>query len=195
MGTRYEDQPPEHWAGTESLDPTPVSKQFLLVGLLGLAGIVLVALFSWLALAVQLATPPAQVAGGRVVLLRADVPSASGRPHLVGSPIVAEAQSFYLVQPAAGEILALRAVWAAPDQAGRACDVLPVTGAAPAAGVAFVARCPEEYRFGVRGEPIGAPRALDRYLVSAEGDRVVVNVSRLIEGYGQTPQPTLAPLR
>ena len=32
MGTRYEDQPPEHWAGPESLDPTPVWKQFALIG-------------------------------------------------------------------------------------------------------------------------------------------------------------------
>ena len=32
MGTRYEDQPPDHWAGPESLDPTPVWKQFALIG-------------------------------------------------------------------------------------------------------------------------------------------------------------------
>ena len=31
MGTHYHDQPPEHWAGPESLDPTPVWKQYLLV--------------------------------------------------------------------------------------------------------------------------------------------------------------------
>ena len=39
MGTRYEDQPTEHWAGPESLDPTPVWKQYLLV-----AAFVLIAL-------------------------------------------------------------------------------------------------------------------------------------------------------
>jgi len=33
MGTRHEDQPPEHWAGAASLDPTPVWKQYLLIGL------------------------------------------------------------------------------------------------------------------------------------------------------------------
>jgi hypothetical protein len=31
VGTRYEDQPTEHWAGPESLDPTPVWKQYILV--------------------------------------------------------------------------------------------------------------------------------------------------------------------
>jgi uncharacterized Tic20 family protein len=34
VGTRYEDQPPEVWADPDSLDPTPVWKQFLLIGLL-----------------------------------------------------------------------------------------------------------------------------------------------------------------
>ena len=33
MGTRHEDQPAEHWAGAESLDPTPVWKQYVLIAL------------------------------------------------------------------------------------------------------------------------------------------------------------------
>ena len=42
MGTRHEDQPPEHWAGAASLDPTPVWKQYLLIGLGVLGALVLV---------------------------------------------------------------------------------------------------------------------------------------------------------
>ena len=75
MGTRYEDQPPEHWAGPESLDPTPVWKQFLIVGLLLLTGLGMIGVFAYLALGTQLATPPALVPGGRLVLARSEVPA------------------------------------------------------------------------------------------------------------------------
>src|SRR5213593_365535 len=63
MGTRFEDQPPEHWAGPESLDPTPVWKQYLLVGLFLIGALALVSVIGYLALAPQLATPRALGAG------------------------------------------------------------------------------------------------------------------------------------
>ena len=47
MGTRHEDQPAEHWAGAESLDPTPVWKQYILIALLLLKYLQLKATFGW----------------------------------------------------------------------------------------------------------------------------------------------------
>ena len=49
MGTRHEDQPAEHWAGAESLDPTPVWKQYVLI-----AGLLFGGLIAALAVAVKL---------------------------------------------------------------------------------------------------------------------------------------------
>src|SRR5688500_6692940 len=80
MGTRYEDQPPEHWAGPESLDPTPVGKEFLVVGLLALAALGVIAVVSLFALAPMFVTPPALVPGGRLVLSREHVDSPSTGP-------------------------------------------------------------------------------------------------------------------
>ena len=71
MGSRYEDQPPEHWAGAASLDPTPVWKQYLVVVLLLFGALAVIAVAAALALAPQLATPPALVPGDRLVLARA----------------------------------------------------------------------------------------------------------------------------
>jgi len=70
VGTRYDDQPPEHWAGPASLDPTPVWKQYLLVVLLLLGALAIIGVAAALALAPQLATPPALVPGDRLVLAR-----------------------------------------------------------------------------------------------------------------------------
>ena len=61
MGTRIEDQPPEHWAGPESLDPTPVWKQFALIGIFLFLGLVLLGGVAVFAAAPQLVTPPALV--------------------------------------------------------------------------------------------------------------------------------------
>src|SRR2546428_7779307 len=68
MGTIYEDQPPELWAGPESLDPTPVWKQFALIGLFLFFGLVLVGVVAAFAVAPQIAKPPALVPGDRLVL-------------------------------------------------------------------------------------------------------------------------------
>jgi len=188
VGTRYEDQPPEHWAGAESLDPTPVWKQFLLVGLLLVAGLAAIAVFAYLALAAELATPPALVPGGRLVLAKSDVPAAGAPVKRYGPPLVGEAQAFWLAAPAKGEPIALRAAWSPEDGA-------PECAVEPGRGTAFAARCGTDFTFGPNGEPVGAPRALDRYLVSVEGERIVVNLSRVIRGYGKTPQPALTPFR
>src|SRR4029077_19254301 len=88
MGTRYEDQPVEQWAGPESLDPTPVWKQYLLVAAFVLVALVLLAVVAYRSLAGALATPPASVIGGRVVLAAADVPSVGGTAKLYGAPLV-----------------------------------------------------------------------------------------------------------
>ncbi len=184
MGTRYEDQPPEHWAGPESLDPTPVWKQFLVVGLLLIAGLGSIGAFAYLALGVQLATPPALVPGGRLVLARSEVPAIGAPAKRIGPPLVGGEQAFYLAQPEKGEIVALRARWAPGDD-------VPACLVEPGRGVGFAVRCGAEFAFGPNGEPTDAPRALDRYLVSVEGQRVVVNLSRVIGGYGRLPQPTI----
>ncbi|HKC92075.1 MAG TPA: hypothetical protein VKE23_12200, partial [Candidatus Limnocylindria bacterium] len=83
MGTRYEDQPPELWAGPESLDPTPVWKQFALIGLFLVVGLVLVGGVAVFAAAPQLVAPPALVPGDRLVLPVSALPpivSGAGAP-------------------------------------------------------------------------------------------------------------------
>src|SRR6266852_4630952 len=87
MGTRYQDQPVEHWAGPESLDPTPVWKQYLLVALLLVVGLVAVIAISVTALAPYLATPPALVAGDRLVLAAGVVPAVGAQPKLIGAQL------------------------------------------------------------------------------------------------------------
>src|SRR5437762_13118425 len=109
MGTRYEDQPTEHWAGPESLDPTPVWKQYLLVAAFVLVALVLVVFGAYSALAVELATPPASVIGGRVVLSLDDVPKLGGSGKLYGSPLVDAERAFYLLQYMPGLFIAVRA--------------------------------------------------------------------------------------
>src|SRR2546428_13598061 len=105
MGTRYEDQPAEHWAGAESLDPTPVWKQYILVALLLVVGLVVVVIVAATALAPQFAVPPALVPGDRLVLAASDIP-AVGSARSFGPPLVDEARGFYLVQPQKGKVIA-----------------------------------------------------------------------------------------
>jgi hypothetical protein len=159
MGTRYEDQPPEHWAGAESLDPTPVWKQYLVVAATVVLALALVLVVAYSALAVELATPPAALIGGRVVLAASDVPA-------VGAPArrfaVDPSHPFYLAQPRKAELVA---VPAAPG-AGAA----PVIAATDGSG--------------------GPPAAYDRYLVSVDGGKVVVNTSRVISGTQVVPAPS-----
>jgi hypothetical protein len=181
VGTRYEDQPPEHWAGPESLDPTPVSKQFALIGVFLLLGLVILGGVAGFAAAPQLVTPPALVPGDRLVLSTADLPVVGGAPKRFGPPLVDDAHAFWLERPTSSDIVAFRALWT--DQLGRLCPVswtdtldnrpvrLFTAGCSGSALVLFNDR-------GAAGS--GAPRGLDRYLVSVSDDRAIVNLSRLI---------------
>src|SRR5260221_12698165 len=111
MGTRYEDQPVEHWAGPESLDPTPVWKQYVLIALLLFVGLIAIVAISVAALAPQFATPPALVPGDRLVLSLGDLPAVGGSPKLIGTPEIDDARSFYPVQPEKGPVLAFPGRW------------------------------------------------------------------------------------
>src|SRR2546423_7789555 len=108
MGTRYEDQPPDHWAGPESLDPTPVWKQFLLIGLFLLGGLVLLGGVALFAAAPQLVTPPALVPGDRLVLDAMEIPAVGTGPKFIGGPLVHDARGFFLVPPAKRQEVAVR---------------------------------------------------------------------------------------
>jgi hypothetical protein len=165
VGTRYEDQPVEQWAGPESLDPTPVWKQYLLVAAFVVVALVLVTFVAYSSLAVELATPPASVIGGRVVLSAADVP-VGGPSKLYGPPLVDEAHSFYLFQYKKDEFVAIAASALPPMPPGAdlGVSVSDTTG--------------------------GPPPSVDHYLVSVEGGKVVVNTSRLLKGIEVVPAPT-----
>jgi hypothetical protein len=189
MGTRITDQPPEHWAGPESLDPTPVWKQFFLIGVFLLVGLLLVGVVAAFALAPLVVTPPAVVVGARLVYHESELGPA-GSARLVGSPQVDEAQSLYLVRLRSGEIVALSAHWAPhPGDVGCTVELMPVASN----GAAFVAPCGDRNAmptFDFAGKAVtGASRGLDRYLVSVTNDRVIVTLSRLIV----SPERTSAP--
>ncbi len=199
MGTRSADQPVEQWAGPESLDPTPVWKQYLLLALLLFVGLVVVVVVSVTALAPQFATPPALVAGDRLVLSASDIPAVGAPPRLIAAPIVDDARSFYLVRPEKGSVLALRAHWR-PRSSEPECRVVPQP-ARPAQGLTAIdcavfapGTAP---LFDLRGAPTSAAavRGLDQYLVSVSSDRVIVNLSRIIEASERTnaPVPTGIP--
>ena len=100
MGTRIEDQPPEHWAGPESLDPTPVWKQFALIGIFLFLGLILLTGVAAVAIAPQLVTPPALVPGDRLVLPISALPpyvtGAGSLPNRIGPPLVDEPRGFFL---------------------------------------------------------------------------------------------------
>ena len=167
MGTRYEDQPVEQWAGPESLDPTPVWKQYLLVAAFVVVALVLVAVVAYSSLAVDLATPPASVIGGRVVLAATDVPGVGSRAKLYGAPLVDAQHAFYLLQYKPGVFLAIRA-----------------------AGFPNIADDRVLFSLDVVDSPGGPPLTFDRYLVSVEGAKVVVNTSRVINGTEVVPAPS-----
>lgn len=130
--------------------------------------------------------------GDRLVLASAALPPPAAGATRFGPPLVPEDRAFFLLQPERGEAVAVRAAW---QQSGGGA-ICPVTLVPPrASGERFRAECPDGARtFGARGEPIAAPRGLDRYLVSLEGERLIVNLSRPIRGFGSTPQPRVSPL-
>jgi len=193
MGTRYEDQPAEHWAGAESLDPTPVWKQYILIALLLFGGLIAVLVVSLLAIAPQIVTPPALVPGDRLVLSIESTKAASVVPQRIAAPLVDDARAFWLVRMPPGNYYAFPARWA-PRVGDRECvvDVDASSGGAPVP-FGFVASCGPArgtYKFSPSGGAGGGPRDLDQYLVSVSDDRVIVNLSRLI----RSPERTTAPV-
>jgi hypothetical protein len=190
MGTRIEDQPPEHWAGPDSLDPTPVWKQFALIGIFLLLGLILLTGVAAFAAAPQLVTPPALVPGDRLVLATTDLPAVGAAPKRFGAPLVDDAHAFWLARLATTETVAFRAIWS--DRLGRQCPVNWNESLDNRPLRFFTASCGGSGAtlFNERGEAgPGAPRGLDRYLVSVSDDRVIVNLSRLIV----SPERTSAP--
>jgi hypothetical protein len=193
MGTRYEDQPAEHWAGAESLDPTPVWKQYVLVALLLFGGLMAVLVVSLLAIAPQIVTPPALVPGDRLVLRIADTKAASVVPQRIAAPLVDDARAFWLVRMPPGNYFAFPTRWT-PRAGDGDCvvDVDASSGGGPVP-LGFIASCGPArgtYKFAPSGGGDGRYRDLDQYLVSVSDDRVIVNLSRLI----RAPERTTAPV-
>ncbi len=202
MGTRYEDQPAEHWAGAESLDPTPVWKQYILIALLLFGGLIAVLGVSLLAIAPQIVTPPALVPGDRLVLSVDDTRLAAVVPQRIGPPLVDEARAFWLTRMPPGNYFAFQTRWA--PRSGEAECAVEIDGTPGPAGLrGFVANCGPvrgTYRFSPSGSfspsaPGAFGRDLDQYLVSVSDDRLIVNLSRLIEPSERTggPAPTGIP--
>lgn len=192
MGTRYEDQPTEHWAGAESLDPTPVWKQYLLIVLLLFGGLIAIVVVSLLAIAPQIVTPPALVPGDRLVLGIGDLPAAGAPAQLIGAPLVGADREFWLVQPAKGEVYAFRRSWSPQPDGGAPCTV-EILGLASVAQRTFIATCRDggTPTFTGAGRTFeGGRRGLDQYLVSVSDDRLIVNLSRLV----RAPERTAAPV-
>jgi hypothetical protein len=176
MGTA---EPPEHWAPPESLDPTPVWKQYALVGLLLVGFLAAVTVYVAAAAAPDMATPPALVPGNRVVLGVGDhPPGTTKRVDLAGSE-----RAFYLAR-LGDEAFAVRTDWA-PDPLGARTCAVEISTPQQRAGERDVFRdtCTAS-AFDAEGRLLGgtAPRDLDRYLVSRKGDRFVVNLDRPITG-------------
>ena len=192
MGTRYEDQPAEHWAGAESLDPTPVWKQYILIALLLFGGLIAVLVVSLLAIAPQIVTPPALVPGDRLVLTVGELPAPGAAPKLVGLPLLSADREFWLVQPAKGEVYAFRRVWSFQPDGGAPCTV-EIMGLASVTQRTFIAQCQDGHSptFGGRGQSFegSAMRGLDQYLVSVSDDRLIVNLSRLVRSSERTTAP------
>jgi hypothetical protein len=172
-----------------------VWKQFALIGIFLLLGLVLLGGVAAFAAAPQLVAPPALVPGDRLVLPASDIPVLGGPPKRVGPPWLGASRQFWLAQPARGEFVAILATWPQTPAGADSCtiDVMGPPQGAPVEQRWYIAHCPDGHAptFNGRGEPIdkGAPRGLDRYLVSVSDDRVIVNLSRLIV----SPERTSAP--
>lgn len=199
MGTRYEDQPTEQWAGPESLDPTPVWKQYLLVAILLVVGLAVIVFFGVAALAPQFVTPPALVPGDRLVLAAKEIRDGATR---IGAPVLDESRAVWIVKVVPpGTIYALATTWS-PRVGDAPCAVTVDEKSPNAKQPGFVASCgvTHKYYFGSQGQAVFGTngyesRDLDRYLVSVSGDRVIVNLSRVIQPGERTnvPVPTGIP--
>lgn len=196
MGTRYEDQPVEQWSGPESLDPTPVWKQYLLVALLLFAGLAVVVAVSVMALAPAFVTPPALVPGDRLVLAARDVTRSALLPQRIGAPLLDDQRAFWLAQMKGGSYYAMRASWVrTPGETACEVRVDATSGDVPKGFVADCGPVRGTFRFSASGSAGSGSRDLDQYLVSVSGDRVIVNLSRVIQANERTggPVPTGIP--
>ena len=197
MGTRFEDQPADHWAGPESLDPTPVWKQYVLVALLLFGGLIAVLVVSLLAILPQIVTPPALVPGDRLVLSLSGTSAAAAVPQRIGPPLVNEARTIWLTRMPPGNYFAFPTRWA-PRVGEAECSVDVDTTPGPEGLRGFIANCGPvrgTYRFSPSGNfspttPTGTGRDLDQSLVSVSDDRVIVNLSRLIRAEEKVPAPS-----
>jgi hypothetical protein len=193
MGTRYEDQPAEHWAGADSLDPTPVWKQYILIALLLFGGLITLLVVSLLAIAPQIVTPPALVPGDRLVLSLSATATAHIAPLRVGAPLIDDARSFWLIRMFPGNFYAFPTRWS-PRVGERDCSVAvdesSRTASSPPGFVADCGPARGTYRFSASGNAGNGARDLDQYLVSLSDDRVIVNLSRLL----RAPERTTAPV-
>ena len=175
------DEPAEHWAPPDSLDPTPVWKQYLLVILLGVALVAFGAIYAYAALLPELVAPPA-VLPGRVILPALQYArGTTQKVDLAGSDA-----AFYLSY-AGAEPYAVLAAWSPEVGAAARCAVTlvaedPLFDPADRKAV-FLDSCTRSV-FDSAGARLDgpAPRGLDRYLVSRKGDRLVVNTDHVIQG-------------
>ena len=172
-------------------------KQYALVALLLVAGLVVVLVVAVTALAPSFATPPALVFGDRLVLATSDLPDVGGPPRPIGPPLVDDARSFVLTQPTKGQVLALRTHWLGSD--GSLCRLTtpPASTKQPLAAIGCFIRDISRGQplFDLTGRSTNGYRGLDQYLVSVSGDRVIVNMSRVItpDERTQAPVPTGIP--
>jgi hypothetical protein len=145
-------------------------------------------------------TPPALVPGDRLVLPIADLPGVNQQPKRVEPTLADTGRAFYLGRPAATEAVGVRARWA-PTAGGTECPVdIITTTTAGRFEFGYAARCEMSagriFTFNARGDPPdGSYRGLDQYLVSRSDDRVIVNLSRVIQSSQRTsgPVPTGIP--
>ena len=175
------DEPADHWAPPDSLDPTPVWKQYLLVVLLGAALVAFGAIYAYAALLPQLVSPPAALPG-RVVL-----PALQYARGTTQKVTLAGGDAAFYLSYAGAEPYAVLAAWS-PEVGGPArCAVTLVAEDplfdAPSRDAVFLDSCTRS-AFDSTGARLGgtAPRGLDRYLVSRKGDRLVVNTDHVIQG-------------
>src|ERR671935_352398 len=175
------DEPEEHWAPPDSLDPTPVWKQYIVVVLLGVAVVAFGAVYAYVAFLPDLVSPPAVLPGRVILPVLQYAPGTTQRVSLAGDDA-----TFYLgyvgQQP-----IAIRAKWS-PVLGAAPCDVLLAAEIAGAGGTlpkdaVFRISCGDAL-FDERGTPVAgaSARSLDRYLVSRKGDRLIVNIDHVIQG-------------
>ena len=172
MGTS---EPPEHWAPPDSLDPTPVWKQYALALVLALAFAAAVGAYAYAAVLPDVVAPPAALPGGRVVLAGSQFPP--GTTKVVG--VGGWERSFYLTN-LGRDYAAVRKWWSAEVGGNELCGV-DLVESDPSGR--FRDACTGS-TFDVQGRVVSgsAPRGLDRYLVSRKGDRLIVNTDHLIQG-------------